>query len=128
MLSMRARTWVWFGWVSGKLFGMPGPPTEQCKSGERLGQPHQQVALVGELLDGQRGLGEGAGPVTAHHDEVADAVGVAQGELERGRRARGERDDVELVDAKRVEELGKGVGLHGRGGPVGLGRAEVAEP
>jgi hypothetical protein len=59
---------------------------------------------------------------------VADAVGVAQGELERGGRARGERDDVELVDAQRVEELGDGVGLQGRGGRVGLGRAEVAEP
>jgi hypothetical protein len=58
---------------------------------------------------------------------VADAAGVAQGELERGRRARGERDDVELVDAKRVEEVDKGVGLHGGGGPIGHGRAEVAE-
>jgi hypothetical protein len=52
---------------------------------------------------------------------------VAQGELERGRRARGERDDVELVDAKRVEEVDKGVGLRGGGGPIGHGRAEVAE-
>ena len=107
---------------------MPATRRNSAGPASVLASHISEVALVGELLDGQGGLGEGAGPVAAHHDEVADAVGVAQGELERGRRARGERDDVELVDAKRVEELGKGVGLHGRGGPVGLGRAEVAEP
>ena len=33
-----------------------------------------------------------------------------------------------LPQTKRIEELGQSVGLHGRGGPVRHGGAEVTEP